>query len=137
MRRINGDKRRMKRWRLETRGLLGSSAVSHDPYSLLIASLFQDVLTLLTVYLASSHHGRGIMPATIRALIHEFMVPFMNAHVITGCYFEHNAGSRKVFEKNGFVFEKVIPDCFELPESKTGVKGKKIGIGFMRWTRTP
>jgi RimJ/RimL family protein N-acetyltransferase len=77
------------------------------------------------------------MPATIRALIHDFMIPYMNAHVITGSYFQHNAGSRKVFEKNGFVFEGVILDCFELPESKTGVKGKKASVGFMRWTRSP
>lgn len=91
----------------------------------------------LGFYLAPSHHGRGIMPATIRALIHDFMIPYMNAHIITGSYFQHNAGSRKVFEKNGFVFEGVIPDCFELPESKTGVKGKKASVGFMRWTRSP
>lgn len=95
------------------------------------------MLMNLVVYLTPAVHGRGIMSGVIGALINEFMIPYMNAHIITGSYFEHNGGSRKVFEKNGFVLEKLIPDCYELPESKTGVKGKKVGVGIMRWTRTP
>jgi RimJ/RimL family protein N-acetyltransferase len=75
------------------------------------------------------------MSAALRVLLNEFMIPYMNAHIITGSYFEHNIASRKVFEKNGFVFQELIPDYLELPESKTGVKGTKVGMGFLKWTR--
>ncbi|KAE9365741.1 hypothetical protein N431DRAFT_429975 [Stipitochalara longipes BDJ] len=90
----------------------------------------------LGYYLAPSHHGRGIMKAAIGTIMTEVLVPYMNAHLITVSYFDHNAASRKVLEKHGFVLDKIEPDYFELPESKTGVKGKKIGVGFMKWTRT-
>jgi GNAT superfamily N-acetyltransferase len=92
-------------------------------------------LTRVIVYLAPSHHRRGIMSAAMNALVHDFLVPYMNAHLITGSYFEYNSGSRKVFEKNGFVFQEIVPDFYELPESKAGTNGKKIGVGFMKWTR--
>jgi len=88
-------------------------------------------------YLAPSHHGRGIMTAAVGALINDFMIPYMNVDFIAGSYFDHNSASRKVFERNGFVFWKTVEEAFELQESKTGVKGKKVGAGFMRWTRNP
>jgi len=40
-----------------------------------------------------------------------------------------------VLEKNGFALEKTVADVFELPENKTGVKGKKAGMTIMRWQR--
>jgi RimJ/RimL family protein N-acetyltransferase len=76
------------------------------------------------------------MSAAMHAIINHFLIPYMNAHLITGSFFDYNPGSRKVFEKNGFVFQEIVPDSYELPESKTGVKGKRIGVGYMRWTRT-
>jgi len=92
-------------------------------------------LTRLIDYLAHSHKGRGIMSAAIGTLIKEYLVPFMNVHHITVYYFDYNPASRKVLEKNGFVFEKVVPQYYEMPESKVGVKGKRIDVGFSTWTR--
>jgi RimJ/RimL family protein N-acetyltransferase len=109
--------------------------VSHVPFQLPYDDI-QKFLTEFTVYLAPSHHGRGIMSAAIDAIINKFLVPYMNAHLITGSFFDYNLASRKVFEKNGFMFQEMIPDSYELLESKTGVKGKRIGVGYMRWTRT-
>lgn len=59
-------------------------------------------------YLAASHHGRGIMTAALRTLISEWMIPRMGAHLIRAEAFKGNAGSRKVFEKNGFILEKIV-----------------------------
>lgn len=59
-------------------------------------------------YLAASHHGRGIMTAALRTLISEWMIPRMGAHLIRAEAFKGNAGSRKVFEKNGFTLEKIV-----------------------------
>jgi len=70
-------------------------------------------------------------------LIKEYLVPFMNVHHMTVLYFDHNHASVRVLEKNGFVLNKVVPDAFELPESKTGIKGRKFGVGYHIWTRTP
>jgi RimJ/RimL family protein N-acetyltransferase len=75
------------------------------------------------------------MPATLRTLINEFMIPYMNVHVLTGDFFEHNSASKRVFEKTGFELWQTASEVHELPESKTGVKGKKISLGVMRWTR--
>lgn len=77
------------------------------------------------------------MTAAVRALINGFMIPYINVHLLTGSYFEHNSASRKVFERNGFVLWKIVKDAFELQECKTGVQGKKIRGAFMRWTRSP
>ncbi len=46
---------------------------------------------------------------------------------------EHNDASRRVFEKCGFVFEKMVSDMIEMPESKIGEKVRKVGLGIMRW----
>ena len=61
------------------------------------------------------------------------MIPYMNVYQLTGAYFEHNGASRRVFEKNGFVFEKTVSDVVELAEAKTRIKGRKVGLGIMRW----
>jgi len=39
-----------------------------------------------------------------------------------------------VFEKNGFVFVKSVPDVLEInPLKVDGVKGKMVGMGVMQW----
>ena len=43
------------------------------------------------------------MTAAIRTIIHEWMVPRMNARLIRAEAFKGNLGSVRVFEKNGFV----------------------------------
>jgi RimJ/RimL family protein N-acetyltransferase len=68
-------------------------------------------------------------------MIEKFLIPYMNVHLLFGSFFDHNIASKRVFEKNGFVFEGITPDAFELAESKTGVKGKRVGLGMMRWER--
>lgn len=59
----------------------------------------------------------------------------MNAHLIKGIYLEHNAASKRVFEKCGFAYEGTYADVVEVAESKTGVKGVRYGIGLMTWKR--
>ena len=43
------------------------------------------------------------MTAAVRTIIHEWMIPRMNAHSIRVEMFKGNQGSVRVFEKNGFV----------------------------------
>ena len=87
------------------------------------------------VYLSPSVHGRGIMPLVLKTMIEKFMIPYMNLAQINGSYYTTNKASRRVFEKNNFAFWKEVPDLIELSELKTGVKGKKVGIGLMKWER--
>ncbi|TBU34788.1 acyl-CoA N-acyltransferase [Dichomitus squalens] len=60
-------------------------------------------------YLASSHHGKGIMTAAIRTFIRDWAVPRMGARRIRVETFADNIGSRRVFEKLGFTYEKTVP----------------------------
>lgn len=75
------------------------------------------------------------MPAVVRTLLNDFLIPHMNVHHISCAFLEHNPASRRVFEKSGFSFVKIYPDVVELPEAKTGVKGKKVGLGVVKWDR--
>jgi RimJ/RimL family protein N-acetyltransferase len=78
------------------------------------------------------------MPAVLRTLMAEIIVPYMNAHTVHGAYFEHNLASRRVFEKNGFSFETLAPDAIPInPAKLNGVEGKNVGIGVMKWERRP
>lgn len=79
--------------------------------------------------------GRGIMPMALQTVIDAFFLPYMNVHHLTGNYLENNGGSKRVLEKCGFVFESFTLDAVELKESKTGVKGKRVGLGRMKWER--
>jgi len=87
------------------------------------------------VYLSPKFQGKGIMAVVLRTLRDEFMVPYMNVWDFQGSYLEHNQASRRVFEKCGFVFDRLVKDVVELSEAKTGVKGKMCGMGYMTWTR--
>lgn len=75
------------------------------------------------------------MPVALKTLIEKFGVPYMNVHNVIGTFYEHNIASRRVFEKNGFVFEGITPEVEEIAESKGGVKGQKLAMGLVRWTR--
>ena len=48
------------------------------------------------------------MTAAMRTIIHEWMVPRMNARIIRAEAFIGNVGSVRVFEKNGFVLEDTV-----------------------------
>lgn len=60
-------------------------------------------------FLASSHHGKGIMTAAIKTFIHEWALPRMGVRQIRVETFSDNTGSRRVFEKLGFTYEKTVP----------------------------
>jgi len=68
-------------------------------------------------YLASSHHGRGIMSAAIGTFIREWMIPRMNAQHITSHAFGGNVGSVRVFEKNGFVQQGLVRKIHKVTEA--------------------
>ncbi len=65
-------------------------------------------LLLLVDYLAKSHQGRGIMSAVIETIMREWMIPRMGAKIIRVEAFTGNAGSVRVFEKNGFVLDETV-----------------------------
>lgn len=67
------------------------------------------LLTNRSDYLASSHHGKGIMTAAIETFIREWAVPRMGVRRIRVETFSDNKGSKRVFEKLGFKYEKSVP----------------------------
>jgi RimJ/RimL family protein N-acetyltransferase len=75
------------------------------------------------------------MPVVLKTLMEKFMIPYMNMHSAMGGYFSENLASKKVFEKCGFTFLNEIPDLIDVAELKCGVKGKKVGLGMMRWEK--
>ncbi|KAI0315658.1 acyl-CoA N-acyltransferase [Amylostereum chailletii] len=77
-------------------------------------------------YLAPSHQGQGIMTAVIRRLLDAWIVPRMGVRRVRACVFSGNAGSRRVFEKNGFTLWKTL---------ENHVKVEARGI-FQEETRT-
>ena len=89
-------------------------------------------------YLTPAVHGKGIMPAVLRTLIREVLIPYMNVHTLVAEYIEYNLASRRVFEKCDFHFLKFIPDASTLAESKLkegDETGKKHGVGIMLWKK--
>ncbi|KAH9937339.1 acyl-CoA N-acyltransferase [Fomitopsis serialis] len=61
-------------------------------------------------YTASSHHGRGIMSAAFRTLMTEWAIPRMNVRIMRVETYRENVASARVFEKFGFVQERVADD---------------------------
>ncbi|KAH9858067.1 acyl-CoA N-acyltransferase [Lenzites betulinus] len=80
-------------------------------------------------YIAPSHQGKGIMTAALKTLIHEWAVPRMGVRQLRVETFSDNIGSRRVFEKLGFVHEKTVP-----LENKILNSGRKIsGMEILWW----
>ncbi|KAI0651977.1 GNAT domain-containing protein [Trametes meyenii] len=80
-------------------------------------------------YLASSHHGRGIMTAAVKTLLHEWGIPRMGVRQVRVETFTDNVGSRRVFEKLGFVVEKTVQ-----LENRVLNSGRKIdGMVILWW----
>jgi len=67
-----------------------------------------DIVWAMADFLSSEYHSRGIMTSVISTVMKEWMLPCMNVHIIRTETFVGNAGSSKVFEKNGFVVEGCI-----------------------------
>ncbi|KAJ5493081.1 hypothetical protein N7539_001827, partial [Penicillium diatomitis] len=77
-------------------------------------------------------NGKGIMTLVIQTILHDWAVPRMNVHRLRCWAFEDNAGSIRVFEKNGFVRGHTLKDWASVSESRGG--GKK-SIVSLEWTR--
>lgn len=89
-----------------------------------------------SVYLRPTHQSLGITTSALHTLLHSWFIPHMNAHTIHACAFEHNLGSKRVFEKNGFRVFDFVPGCTEVAESKIS-GGGRVGQWFFEWRRAP
>jgi len=67
-----------------------------------------DIVWCIGDYLASSHHGRGIMSAAVSTLLRDWAIPRMSVRRMRVETAVGNIGSVRVFEKNGFVLEKLV-----------------------------
>jgi RimJ/RimL family protein N-acetyltransferase len=72
------------------------------------------------------------MTAAVHAIIEDYAVPYMNVRRIRTRVFEHNIGSRRVFEKNGFTFQGLGPQPLILPENRGG---HGVFLGTLTWER--
>ncbi|KAG9314171.1 hypothetical protein JVU11DRAFT_4957 [Chiua virens] len=77
-------------------------------------------------YLTASHHGRGIMSAAMGTILHNWAIPRMGVRRMVGYTFTGNEGSRRVFEKNGFRFERTL-------ENGKVVRGERKTLNYLRW----
>ena len=73
-------------------------------------------------WLDPAYHGRGIMTAVVKTVIHDWAIPRMNARHFRVSAFVGNQGSVRVFEKLGFQHYKKLDDWVQLPESRGGSK---------------
>ncbi|KAI6153793.1 hypothetical protein BKA82DRAFT_4094071 [Pisolithus tinctorius] len=77
-------------------------------------------------YIAPSHHGRGIMSAAMRLVLHSWAIPRMGVRHMSGYTFVGNAGSARVFEKSGFMLKGVLDN------GKT-VRGERKRLNYLEW----
>ncbi|KAJ7045040.1 acyl-CoA N-acyltransferase [Mycena alexandri] len=77
-------------------------------------------------WLAPSHHGRGIMSDAIQTVMQKWAIPRMGVRRIVVTAIEGNAGSVRVFEKNGFAFRKTIADVLN-------VRGTMRSVHVVEW----
>ncbi|KAJ3978110.1 acyl-CoA N-acyltransferase [Lentinula raphanica] len=80
-----------------------------------------EILWSLGYFLATSHSGKGIMSSALEAILQKWAIPRMGIRRMIGETYVENYGSRRVLEKNGFVFRKVIKEHVE-------AKGKKHDV---------
>ena len=82
----------------------------------------------LVDWLASSHHGRGIMSAALRTIMTEWAIPKMNVRDMRVEVYADNIANTRVFEKFGFVEERVVD---EVVTTNSGVVWQ--GVRLLRW----
>ncbi|KDQ63163.1 hypothetical protein JAAARDRAFT_29169 [Jaapia argillacea MUCL 33604] len=93
-----------------------------------------EIIWAIGDYLASSHHGKGIMTVAVRTMIQDWAIPRMNAHRIRVSICKGNIGSVRVFEKNGFQLIGTKKDCLTLTaEGREG--GPPISLDDLEWCR--
>ncbi|KAI0275299.1 hypothetical protein BC834DRAFT_965699 [Gloeopeniophorella convolvens] len=95
-----------------------------------------EIIWSMGVYLRPSHHGKGIMTAVIGVLMNSWGIPRMNIHCSRPSAFDGNTGSLRVFEKNGFVLCKSIPECMRTP-AKGEFPEELRTVHFIEWRRGP
>ncbi|KIJ65050.1 hypothetical protein HYDPIDRAFT_88753 [Hydnomerulius pinastri MD-312] len=77
-------------------------------------------------YLAPSHHRRGIMTAAMSTILNSWAIPRMGVRFMTGYTFSGNQGSRRVFEKSGFVWKRTL-------DSGKVVRGERKTLNYLEW----
>jgi len=77
-------------------------------------------------WLAASHHGRGIMTATMGLLISAWAIPRMGARHVVAHPFAGNIGSVRVFEKNGFTNKGLF-------DNGKMVRGERKLLTLLEW----
>ncbi|KAF9532082.1 acyl-CoA N-acyltransferase [Crepidotus variabilis] len=80
-------------------------------------------------YLASTHHGRGIMSDAIQTIVYDWGVPKMNVRRMMIGAMVDNPASIKVFAKNDFKFWRRITDFDYSP-----YWGRMRDVEFHEWT---
>lgn len=80
----------------------------------------------IAVFLAASHHGRGIASDAINTLLHDWLVPRMGVRRVLAFPFVGNHGGVKVFLKNEFRF---LFGC----ENHAVVRGMARSINVVEW----
>jgi len=85
-----------------------------------------DILWGIGDYIASSHHGKGIMTAAVAALRSQWWIPRMGVCHIRAAAFKGNQASVRVFEKNGFGIITTVEDCIE-------ARGEIFSIHVLEW----
>lgn len=79
-----------------------------------------------TDYLVPSHHGRGIMSAAMGTIMHKWAIPRMGVRYMVGYTFTGNEGSKRVFEKNGFEWQRTL-------DNGKLVRGEHKTLNYLHW----
>jgi len=90
-----------------------------------------EILWTFSDYLAPSHHGKGIMSATIKVVM-GWAIPNMGVQYIVAIALPSNAASIRVFAKNGFTHFDTIMNFKRLTESRGG---QMYSIYIMEWRK--
>jgi len=77
-------------------------------------------------YIVPNHHGKGIMSDVLDTVLWDWAVPRMGVRQIVSSAFEGNPGSLRVFEKNGFVWKRLI-------EKHVETRGRWRNLNVMEW----
>ncbi|KAJ7594000.1 hypothetical protein C8J56DRAFT_777684 [Mycena floridula] len=85
-----------------------------------------EILWTVGYYLASSHHGLGIMPDAFDTLLRSWAITRMSVKKMVGAAFTDNPGSVRVLEKVGFKIRETI-------ENHAVVKGTMRGLIVLDW----
>ncbi|GLB43354.1 putative acetyltransferase (GNAT) domain containing protein [Lyophyllum shimeji] len=83
----------------------------------------------LAYYIVPARHGQGIMSAALSAVIDQWAIPRLNAHIIQASTLDGNVPSIRVLEKVGFRQRGGVCNHEE-------VRGELRGVQWLEWNRT-